>query len=108
MKKAELLCHWQSVNLEKERDRIRTPNYWDDELKSINDILDADTIPPSYKRRAIFYAVQQDKIELSDLRSYLLRKLAIMRAGVSKKDMNDLEKTEVRKLLCLYDEKKYS
>ena len=108
MKKAERLCHWQSVNLEKERDRIRTPNYWDDELKSINDILDADTIPPSYKRRAIFYAVQQDKIELSDLRSYLLRKLAIMRAGVSKEEMNDLEKTEVRKLLCLYDEKKYS
>lgn len=110
MQKATDLVRDQSTILEKEYENIVSkgiPDYWNSELKSIDDIFKANHIYASYKRQVIFYAVRNDKIELSDLRSYLQRELVRMRDGGSG-EMKNTEKTEIRKLLCLYDEKKYS
>lgn len=61
----------------------------------IKSILDTDQIRKTYKLEAIFHFILNDTIPLDDLKSYI-------------ESLEDDRNSEYRKLLCLYDYKKYS
>ncbi|ADI91784.1 SIR2 family protein [Acinetobacter oleivorans] len=63
-------------------------------LKNINEVLIAENIPESYKIEYIFYKIYNNSFDLDDLKEYLL------------KINGDLD-SNYKKLLCLYDFKKY-
>lgn len=63
-------------------------------LTNINEVLEADNIPESYKIEYIFYKVYSNSFDLEDLKNYLI------------KIDGDLD-SNYKKLLCLYDFKMY-
>ena len=64
---------------------------------SVQGILDDNKIALSYKHKAIMYALQHNQIPLDDVEKYL-KELPIEQKRSS----------DYRRLLCLYDMKKYS
>lgn len=67
---------------------------------SIDAIIADSTIAKSYQSMAILEAVYKREIDLDSLKSYL--------QGISWEELQNSEKTEIRKLLCLYDIMKYA
>lgn len=65
--------------------------------KTCQSIMDDAIIAKSYKYQAIMYAVQNDQIPLLDLENYLKNVLA-----------DNRNNSNYKRLLCLYDIKKYS
>lgn len=63
--------------------------------RTIKAILEDSSIATSYKTQAIMDSVNKDKIQLNDLEKYLKTKL------------NNNISTDTKRLLCLYDLKKY-
>ena len=79
------------------------------ECSTIGEINNDTSIGDTSKWKTIFLGVYHDQIALDDLRDYLLEELA--RVAVSTSPVVDAEiniATAISKLLCLYDEKKYS
>lgn len=64
-------------------------------VTSIQSILDTDQIRKTYKLDAIFHFILNDTLSLEDLKNYI-------------DSLEDDRNSEYRKLLCLYDFKKYS
>lgn len=84
----------QTINLAKfirEKCNVRKHNH-----SSISDIESDDSIAESYKHRAIMYGVSTGQISLDDVELFL------------RKFPNDMRKgSDYRRLLCLYDKKRY-
>ena len=107
MEDADALCQRQDERLRDEYDRIIDPRLRSRENRSIHDINEDISIPETSKCKAIFYSAYNDKIELEDLGDYLRQKLSDIIGGEVSADGSKRVSTDVRKLLCLYDKKKY-
>lgn len=99
MERKDELCKQQNELLNKEFDQITTIPGCCSDHTSVNDILRDERIALSYKVKAIFYQVYRGGIALDDVRSYLYNRLKNSAKSVP---------TDIRKLLCLYDARKYS
>ena len=99
MERKDDLCQQQDKLLNQEFDRITRILGCHSDHTSVDDILRDKQIVRSYKVNAIFYQVYKGKIALDDVRSYLYKKLQNSTGSVP---------TDIRKLLCLYDARKYS
>jgi hypothetical protein len=89
----EILKEYQRANLNRYISSIynkRTNNH-----SSVSDILDDESIAPSYKCQAIMYSVSNGQIPLEDFEHYL-------RFYPESKDNSDY-----RRMICLYDLLKY-
>ena len=83
----------QVKKIKDEAERIGTK--YENDYNSIKEIMDCNKLALSNKSRSVFWSVYNDKIELSDLERYL-------------KTYKNKEETNYKKLLCLYDWKRYS
>ena len=99
MERKDKLCQQQDELLSKEFDQITKILGCRSDHTSVNDILCDERIVPSYKVKAIFYQVYKGEIALDDVRGYLYNTL---------QDSTGSVPTDIRKLLCLYDARKYS
>ena len=99
MERKDELCQQQDDLLRAEFDRIKKPKGYSSDHTEINAILEDVQIGDSYKSKAIFYQVYKERIPLDDLRNYLYNRL---------QDSTESVPTDIRKLLCLYDARKYS
>lgn len=89
----EKLKKQQISKLQAELETIR--EVYQTGMMTINAILSSDEIANSYKNKAIFWSVYKGNIELNEFEEYL-------------KNNPEKYNTDYRKLLCLYDWKKYS
>ena len=99
MERKDELCQQQDDLLRGEFDRIKKPKGYSSDHTEINAILEDVQIGDSYKNKAIFYQAYKERITLDDLRNYLYNRL---------QDSTESVPTDIRKLLCLYDARKYS
>ena len=99
MERKNKLCQQQDELLSKEFNQITKILGCRSDHTSVNDILCDERIVPSYKVKAIFYQVYKGEIALDDVRGYLYNTL---------QDSTGSVPTDIRKLLCLYDARKYS
>lgn len=89
---ADKLKKQQVQKIEDEIERIG--KICEREYTIIQEILDCSELALTNKSRVIFWSVYNDKIQLNDLEEYL-------------KTYNNTDETNYKKLLCLYDWKKY-
>ena len=99
MERKDELCKQQNQLLNKEFNRIQTISGCRSAHTNVDDILRDERIVASNKVKAIFYQVYKEEIALDDVRAYLYNRLQDSTASVP---------TDIRKLLCLYDVRKYS
>lgn len=99
MERKDELCKQQNELLDKEFNRIQTISGYCSAHTDVDDILRDERIVASNKVKAIFYQVYKEEIALDDVRAYLYNRLQDSTASVP---------TDIRKLLCLYDARKYS
>ena len=99
MERKKELCQQQDELLNKEFNRIKTNSGCRSDHTDVDDILRDERIVASNKIKAIFYQVYNAGIALDDVRSYLYNRL---------QDSTESVPTDIRKLLCLYDSRKYS
>lgn len=73
---------------------INCTKYLSSPFSTIDDVLNTDTVADSYKIECIFCLIYHDRITLDDLEKYL-------------QSFNSNRELNFKKLLCLYDQKKY-
>lgn len=93
IKSSNKLKKQQIKKINDELERIKTICKTD--YDSIKKIVECSELAYTNKSRAIFWSVYNDKIQLEDLKNYL------------EEYDNDGDETNYRKLLCLYDWKRY-
>lgn len=94
LNKLEVLKQQQDRKIEDHISNISCEKYLAFNFEKISDILDSSQIAESYKIDCLFCLIYHDKIDLDDLENYL-------KIYTSKRESN------YKKLLCLYDLKKY-
>ena len=94
MSKLSLLQQQQDRKIEDHIGNISCGKYLAFDFKTIDEVLESDEIAGSYKIDCLFCLIYHDKIALDDLEVYL-------KSYTSKRESN------YKKLLCLYDVKKY-
>ena len=99
MEHKDELCQQQDKLLNEEFNRIEKIPECRSDHTDVDDILRDERIVASNKVKAIFYQVYKAGIALDDLRGYLYNRL---------QDSRECVPTDIRKLLCLYDARKYS
>ena len=99
MERKDELCQQQNKLLNKEFNQINKIPGCRSDHTHVDDILQDEGIVASNKNGAIFYQVYKRGIALDDVRGYLYNKL---------QDSTESVPTDIRKLLCLYDARKYS
>lgn len=95
MKSAEELKKSQSDKITEYCEKSKKDRYDSFHATTIDSILQTSEIRKTYKLEAIFYFVLNNTIALEDLKKYI-------------DSFPDDRSSEYRKLLCLYDFKKYS
>lgn len=85
----------KGIQLEKIRKLSEIAGYCSNRHITIEAIINDEAVPPTSKSINIIKAIIDDKLNLDDVESYL-------------RSYPDKKSTEYRRLLCLYDYKKYS
>lgn len=109
MRRKDKLCRQQGERIKCAYNDIQAERRSACKCCTISEINNDTSIAETSKWKAIFLGVYHGKIELDDLRDYLLEELA--KIAVSTSPIVDAEiniATPISKLLCLYDGKKYS
>ncbi|MGV0887074.1 hypothetical protein V6760_09385 [Acinetobacter venetianus] len=94
LSKLEVLQQQQDRKIEDLIKSINCTKYLSSPFSKIDDVLNTDTVAESYKIECIFCLIYHDRITLDDLEEYL-------------QSFNSNRELNFKKLLCLYDQKKY-
>lgn len=108
MHRSESLCEHQRDNIDKAFEDITKESCRIRGTRTIDDIFEDGTIANTSKLSAIFYGVYTGCISLDDLQNYLQRELCKSRGGGDPSIVGSMKlSTDIRKLLCLYDYKRF-